>query len=108
MNSILDRIYKRCYNIFVSKPKKTKKSIVVREKKLGRERVDGSKVWGFCYKDDNLIEIDPRQRPKRYFNTLVHELLHLVFPDASETKITRSADIIVRELWKAKYRKTIQ
>ena len=108
MNDILDKIWKKCYNMVVSRPKKTKKFITIREKKLGRERADGSKVWAFCYKDDYLIEIDPRQRPKKYFNTLVHELLHLVFPDASETKVTRSADIIVRELWKAKYRKTIQ
>jgi len=108
MKNILDKIWEKCYNMFVKRPKRIKKFVVIREKKLGRERADGAKVWGFCYKDENLIEIDPRQSPKRYFNTLVHELLHMVFANESETKITKSADLIVKELWKANYRRIIQ
>jgi len=90
----------------VAKHKK-KRKLIINEKKLGRVRFNGGSVWGLAYKDDNLIEIDPRQKPKRYLNTLVHELLHIVFPEASEKQITQAANVVVKELWRANYRKTI-
>ena len=70
------------------------------DKKLGR-----SKAWGLCYQGDNLIEIDPRQKSKDYFNTLVHELLHEAFHEMSETQVTRAANLITNNLWLKGYRK---
>lgn len=70
------------------------------ERKLGRER-----AWGQAYKDDKVIEIDPRQGSKSYFETLIHEKLHIMFPEWEEGKVDRNAKILTSFLWKNKYRK---
>lgn len=77
-----------------------RRKIKIVEKKLGRE-----KAWGFCYQGENLIEIDPRQRAKSYLDTLIHEILHELFPDASENKIKISAKILTKYIWEKNYRR---
>ena len=72
----------------------------VREKKLGRERNDGQQWSG-----TGKIDIDPRQTPRRYLNTLNHELLHLFFIDLNEDTTTLIADRITDVLWKKGYRR---
>jgi len=69
------------------------------ERKLGRY-----KAWGTC-SSDGEIEIDPRQKPKEYLDTLLHELLHWVVPKMSERKVRASARLITHELWKRGFRK---
>jgi len=73
------------------------------DKKLGR-----NKAWGMCYQGDNLIEIDPRQKPKAYLNTLVHELIHEAFHEMSEKEVIKAANLITRGLWQKNYRKVDQ
>lgn len=77
-----------------------KKTIRIKERKLGRER-----AWGLAYKSDGLIEIDPRMVARRYLDTLIHEMLHILFPDASETKVNRAARAIAIAAWEKGYRR---
>jgi hypothetical protein len=61
--------------------------------------------WGYAYPDLDKIEIDPRLRSRRYLNTLIHEILHILYPDDSETKISNNADTITHYIWKDNYRR---
>jgi hypothetical protein len=74
--------------------------ITIIEKKLGRE-----KALGLAYQGEGLIEIDPRQSNKAYLDTLIHEGLHILFPDWSEYKVKKSANKMSEILWKSGYRK---
>jgi len=74
--------------------------ITIIERKLGRE-----KAMGQAYKDDGLIEIDPRQSAQDYLETVVHEVMHVVFPAMSEDDVTNSSKIIGQALWEVGYRK---
>jgi len=58
--------------------------------------------------DDNLIEIDPRQTPREWLGTLVHEALHLAYPDMPEKEIARGEKKIADTLWKARVRRIHQ
>jgi hypothetical protein len=75
------------------------KRVKVRERKLGRDKAVGL-YWG-----DGLIEIDPRLKPKAYLGTLLHELLHHVCPNASESWVGRHAPVMARVVWQAGFRK---
>lgn len=70
------------------------------EKKLGKEH-----AWGMFIPAKNVIEIDPRQGSRRYLNTLIHELLHYLYPEDSETKVTENAYILTRHIWNKNYRR---
>lgn len=74
------------------------------ERKLGRHSVKGHGVVGFAHFEKNKVEIDPRQKPKAYLDTLIHEKMHLLLPEMSETKITKIAKEMTNFLWKLKYR----
>lgn len=63
------------------------------------------KVLGLAYQEGFEIEIDPRQSPKEYLNTLIHEMLHCFLPDLSERSIIRLADIITDKIWRRRYRR---
>lgn len=81
----------------------SKQSITVEERKLMRER-----ALGQAWQGENLIEIDPRQPPKEYLDTLIHESLHIIFPELSERKVNTAARKLSALLWKEKYRKVKQ
>lgn len=78
------------------------KTSKVRERKLGKHGAVG------LAHPSGLIEVDPRQRPKSYLDTLIHEALHIAFPELSETRVKKSAKIIRDVLWDNNYRKTSQ
>jgi hypothetical protein len=86
--------------VISSMVKRRIKKIKIVEKKLGRHR-----VWGFCYQGEKLIEIDPRQRAKTYLDTLIHELLHELFPEFSENKVKQSARVLTKHIWEKNYRR---
>jgi|TARA_R110000744_G_scaffold270486_1_gene383694 hypothetical protein len=69
------------------------------EKKLGR-----SGAVGLCY-DDGNIEIDPRLSSKEYLDTFIHEMLHHHFPELKEEDVATIGTKMMKELWKAGYRK---
>jgi hypothetical protein len=77
--------------------------IKVEEHKLGR-----SKAVGVADYTNRKILIDPRQEPYKYFNTLVHELIHHINPSWPESKVLWYANRISRFLWKHNYRQVKQ
>lgn len=74
--------------------------IKVVEKKLGR-----AKAWGLAYQGEQLIEIDPRQKPSSYLNTLIHEALHLAFTDLGERRVRRISGELTRVILGAGFRR---
>lgn len=66
------------------------------------------RALGQAWQGENLIEIDPRQPPKEYLDTLIHESLHIIFPELSERKVNTAARKLSALLWKEKYRKVKQ
>lgn len=80
-----------------------KRKLRIIEKKLGKE-----KAFGLYYIGENRIEIDPRQSPKKYLNTLIHECLHHAMPSASEARVYRVAGTLTENLWRKNYRRVSQ
>jgi hypothetical protein len=74
--------------------------ITVIERPLGREKATGQ-----AFKDDGLIEIDPRQKARPYFETAIHETLHVLFPKLSERQIILKSKKLTKVLWDMGYRK---
>ena len=74
--------------------------ITIIERKLGKE-----KAWGQSFKDDGLIEIDPRLKSYDYFETTVHEIMHVIFPEKNEKAITKKARKMAKALWKMHFRR---
>lgn len=66
------------------------------------------RCFGEAYKSEFLIKIRKNSNSKSYLDTLIHELLHCILPDASETKIKQITRILVKEIWAQKYRRTKQ
>jgi hypothetical protein len=69
-------------------------SPVVVERKLGRHRADG-----LCW-PDGTIEIDPRLKPRRRLETLIHEMMHHRHPHWTEEHVTKEAEEMAKFLWK--------
>lgn len=61
--------------------------------------------WGYAYTDKGLVEITPDLTDRQYMDTLIHEILHIMYPNDSETKISRNASTITHHLWKKNYRR---
>jgi hypothetical protein len=83
-------------------PKRRRKIQVV-ERKLGRDR-----ALGLAWHGEDLIEIDPRQTPREYLDTLAHEAAHLALPELSEAQVLKLGKVIAKVLWAAGYRRTWQ
>lgn len=67
---------------------------------MGREGADGMQIG-------NEILIDPRQAPKDRMDTLIHESLHVIFPEFTEKEVEKTARILTRILWQQGYRKVL-
>jgi hypothetical protein len=80
----------------MSRPHKETKVI---HRKLGKEQ-----AWGQATIESNKIEIDERLKSYRYMLILIHEKLHLEFPEFSETRIRKHASKIARFMWKNHFR----
>lgn len=68
-------------------------------RKLGKER-----AWGQAHTDSNTIEIDPRLKGRKKMEILIHEALHILNPDMSETKVLDQGRRIANLLWKQHFR----
>lgn len=75
------------------------KRIKVKYSKLGKQ-----KVWGFAH-SDGLIEIDEKLKGKKHLEILVHECLHILYPNDSEEEIVTKSVILTNTLWFEKYRR---
>ena len=86
----------------------TTKPIIVRYKKLGRE-----KVLGLADLDTQEIIIDPRQPSKELLGTLLHECIHLLAddlerPDWPEERVLEWEEKMRDVVWNAGYRKVVE
>jgi hypothetical protein len=75
------------------------KRIKVKYSKLGKQ-----KVWGFAH-SDGLVEIDEKLKGKKHLEILLHECLHLLYPNDSEDEIVANSVILTNTLWGEKYRR---
>jgi hypothetical protein len=74
------------------------KRIKVIYAKLGR-----SKAWGQAH-SDGLVEIDIRAKGKKRLELIIHECLHLLYPDATEEEIISKSIALTKTLWHENYR----
>ena len=72
----------------------------VKERKLGRE-----KAWGLAHIDEGIIEIETSLKARRRLNILIHEALHILNPEWSETKVIRQAGRLTKLIWSEHYRR---
>jgi len=78
-----------------------RKTIRLRDRKMGREAAVGMAHYGVV----PLIELDPRQGQKERLGTLLHELLHIVFPDLDEEQTILCEQQIASVLWNDRWRR---
>ena len=81
----------------------TPKIIRMIEKKLGRQCAYGQSY--LTRKGHGIVAVDPRQTPKCRLDTIIHEFLHHVLPNGSETRVTRLAGQLTSLLWQDGYRR---
>lgn len=65
------------------------------------------KGLGVCHPDGS-IDIDPKQKPLTFLETLLHELLHRQFPMLSEEAVEIASLEMAESVWDLGYRRTIQ
>ena len=68
------------------------------------ERKLRGNIVGKCW-PDGTIELDPRQLPKDFLATAIHECLHEAYPDLTEAEVIIGERIVARVLWKLGYRR---
>ncbi len=61
-------------------------------------------LLGVC-RPNGEIEIDPRQPPREFLETLLHELLHRQFPMLSEDAVEVAATEMKDAVWEMGYRR---
>ena len=61
--------------------------------------------WGYAYPTVRRIEISTNLTDKQYMDTLIHEILHVLYPTDSESKISKNASTIRYYLWKQGFRR---
>ena len=57
-----------------------------------------------AYKTIQLDSRESKTAPREFMDTCIHELLHVLFPDATEKHISVAAKTISRFLWRLGYR----
>ena len=68
-------------------------------KKLGKE-----KVWGLA-DSTGIIYLDSRLKGKKHLEILIHESLHLLYPEAEEDEIVNKSISLCNIIWKQRYRR---
>lgn len=64
----------------------------------------GGRSWGWAHHDDFFIEVDERAKGKKRFEIIVHEALHLIFPEKTEEQIIKAGVMLTNTLWHEGYR----
>lgn len=73
--------------------------IKVKYKKLGKE-----KVWGLA-DSEGIIYLDTRLKGKKHLEILIHETLHLLYPEDSEDEIVKKSVSLCNIIWQQRYRR---
>jgi len=63
------------------------------------------KYWGWAYVNQDKIELYHKLKGKQHLKIIIHEKLHLMFPDHDESAIVRLSKDLSNLLWKDGYRK---
>lgn len=63
------------------------------------------KFFGECIKSEGKIWIHKYLPQRSRLNTLIHEILHCLEPEWSESKVSKRAGQICKVLWKQGYRR---
>lgn len=61
--------------------------------------------WGNADIDKRLIEIDKQCKGLKHLEIIVHELTHILHPNADEKEVERISITITRTLWHEGYRR---
>jgi hypothetical protein len=87
--------------------KSNKADKIINFKVFNKHLYEAENCVGRCwpFTRQRIIEIDPRQYPKDYLDTLIHEALHEILPHKPEKFILRAASSIANLLWRLGYRK---
>lgn len=72
----------------------------VENKKLGRH-----KAWGLADAGNKTVELDSSLKGYRRLLYLIHEHLHVIHPDYSETKVRRLSSKYARVVWQDGFRR---
>ena len=75
------------------------KRLKIKYRKLGK-----TKALGLAH-SDGLIEIDQRLKGKKHLEIVIHECLHILFPEADDDEIVSKSVILTNTLWHEKYRR---
>lgn len=73
--------------------------IKIKYKKLGKE-----KVWGLA-DSEGIIYLDTRLKGKKHLEILIHETLHLLYPEDSEELIVEKSISLTNLIWSQRYRR---
>lgn len=63
------------------------------------------RAWGYAYVHLDKIELHDTLKGKKHLEILIHEKLHLMFPDLDEKAIIRHAKELSSLIWKQDYRR---
>lgn len=63
------------------------------------------RAWGYAYIHLDKIELYDKLKGRKHLEILIHEKLHLMFPDLDEQAIIRHAKELSSLLWKQDYRR---
>lgn len=70
-----------------------------------RKKLGQNKAWGIAYHNDSRIYIDERLKGKKELEIIIHESMHILFPEMEETDIVKNSVILTNTLWHQQYRK---
>jgi hypothetical protein len=73
--------------------------IVIKYKKLGKEKVHGL-AWS-----DGEINIDSRLKGRKHLEIIIHEVAHLLWPEDDEDAIIEKSVTLTKILWKEGFRR---
>lgn len=84
------------------------RSTQISKRKIKVREVDFTEENKFAEVDPNtnIIEIHYTLKGRTRMRKMIHELVHIVFPDANESQVKEAEKIIGNELWKQGYRWT--
>jgi hypothetical protein len=74
------------------------KRFKVKYSKLGRH-----KIWGQAH-SEGLVEIDIRAKGRKKLELIIHECLHLLYPEDTEEQIISKSIALTKTLWHENYR----
>lgn len=73
--------------------------IKIKYGKLGKQ-----KAWGIADSDGTVL-LDSRLKAKKHLEILLHECLHILYPDDTEEEIIEKSVKLTNTLWHEKYRR---